>query len=699
MEKTSIILYCDNELSYTIECIDSIRLYSEKGTYEIIAVVNSSSTDETINWFIDQTDIIISSCDDDANLQKIWNSAIQISKGNNILFMHSNTVVTENWLTNLLQGLYVSENIAAVGPLSNYHTNDRQMLGADYSSMDELLVFAKQQFLVGVMEGVIEKCLTISDFCFAVKKSALLENGLFDDALESNSFMADFCLRLLNTGYQIALCRNVYIHHYGRLETNEKEAPLFYEKWSFGLQTMKLQEDLINKIENPADHMHVLVLGCGCGTSLRSLLNLYPEAVISGIELDPVQAELASVIGDVTVGPFLEQLNRFEKNSFDHILVTNHFFESANPLKALSMVLNYLRGDGELILELDNPRSYEGFRAFFSDQLMIKYHGSVPTLTELAVFFEKNSLFQSNIVPYEEILNDEARYLFNHTKSLMSPLVQQQFNISKFIIVAKKVPETSSLQAVFNDLFIEYTDEKLERILRYNSSFILNAAETYEGPTVPLLNLLAIESVEQKKYENALLYLNKAYELDPIDSSTLFNLGTVTYVLGDTAKSLEWLIQIPNKNETINQWISKMQMEITLKSEDLRKQKLLLLRVEYNVSQKDALSSLAELIQKQIVRVEDILTIVQEDIVDKRKVLNVFSVYLYKKGIFEPAVALLEKSLEYDPEYEPTVLHLAFSHIQNGDQKEAYRVLEASQMKTPTINEWLHKVKDGLNTI
>lgn len=692
MRHTSIILYSNNELSYTKECIDSIRSFTEKGTYEIIVAINTNITDEDLNWYINQTDIIISSCENVTDLHKVWNMTLDIAKGENLLFIHSNTVVTEKWLENLLEGLYTSQDIAAVGPLTNYQTITGQTIHAEYSSMEELLDFAKQQYLVEPIES-IEMSLAISDFCFLIKRSAMLGNGLFDDMLDADSFITDFCLRLLNGGNRLAICRNIFIHHYGLFEKYNKESRMFNEKWSFELQAMDLQEDLINHIGNSLDPMSILVLGCGCGASLRRLSYLYPQAVISGIELEHSQAEIASLVGDVLSGKYLDQLNRFEESSFSHIIVTNHFFNSSNGLESLEMALGFLREDGIIVIETQNKHSYNGFKSFFSDEMNIQYKQLQPSLSEVQVFFEKNGLFKTGILPYEETLSEAGQSFFNQTKSYMSPSVQRYFNVSKFIIVAKKEPNASLIQAQFNNLITEYTPEKMEDILRYDPTFIISATKTYNGPTVPLLNLLAIESVEKKDYKNALVYLDSAYELDSRDASTLFNLGTVNYVLGDTELSLNWLLQISDRTEVVEQWISKLQSEMNYKLTNLKHLKLLLLRVEYNVHVHESIRKLTEQIQNNNARVEDLLAIIHDDIVDKRKVLNSAADYCIKNEMFGLSAILLENSLVYDPEFEATVLQLAFVYIKTGDHLKANKILNSANQKTPLINEWISKLK------
>ena len=67
--KTSIIILTYNNLMYNIICIDSIRKYTKKDTYEII-VVDNNSTDGTREWLKEQKDIIVILNDENVGFQK-----------------------------------------------------------------------------------------------------------------------------------------------------------------------------------------------------------------------------------------------------------------------------------------------------------------------------------------------------------------------------------------------------------------------------------------------------------------------------------------------------------------------------------------------------------------------------------------------------------------------------------------------------
>ena len=106
---TSIILLTYNKLEYTKICIESIRKFTPKGKYEII-VVDNNSNDGTLDWLKEQDDLKVIYNDYNAGFPKGCNQGIKISRGDSILLLNNDTVVTPNWLNVLDKTLYSRKN-------------------------------------------------------------------------------------------------------------------------------------------------------------------------------------------------------------------------------------------------------------------------------------------------------------------------------------------------------------------------------------------------------------------------------------------------------------------------------------------------------------------------------------------------------------------------------------------------------------
>ena len=99
--KTSIIILTYNNLEYTKKCLESIKKYTEKNSYEII-IVDNNSTDGTREYLKKEKNLKVILNDSNEGFPKGVNKGIKIAnKENDILLLNNDTVVTTNWLKNL----------------------------------------------------------------------------------------------------------------------------------------------------------------------------------------------------------------------------------------------------------------------------------------------------------------------------------------------------------------------------------------------------------------------------------------------------------------------------------------------------------------------------------------------------------------------------------------------------------------------
>lgn len=120
MQKTSIIISCSSmDVEYTKALVDSLRRYTLRGSYQLIIVEHGNSTSAR-NWLIEQVDILTLFHEETLTQAQAWNIGFNAATGDNVLFLHSDVLVTENWLSYMVQSLYQDEDIAGVGPVTNF---------------------------------------------------------------------------------------------------------------------------------------------------------------------------------------------------------------------------------------------------------------------------------------------------------------------------------------------------------------------------------------------------------------------------------------------------------------------------------------------------------------------------------------------------------------------------------------------------
>ncbi len=221
--KTSIIILSYNQVDYTLACIESIK-ENTREDYEIIVVDNNSSV-ETVSALESVDNIILIKNSQNRGFPGGCNDGIMAATGDNILLLNNDTIVTENWLTNLLAALYSSDKIGAVGPVSNSCSNF-QSIPCSYGSLDEMFSFAKEYNKSN--KDLWEKRNRLIGFALLIKKDVLDKVGLLDERFFPGNFEDDdLSLRIRLAGYDLVLCKDTFIHHFGSVSFTEESSNRF----------------------------------------------------------------------------------------------------------------------------------------------------------------------------------------------------------------------------------------------------------------------------------------------------------------------------------------------------------------------------------------------------------------------------------------------------------------------------------------
>ena len=110
---TSIIILSYNTLTYTRWCLESIRRFTEPGTYEII-VVDNASTDGSRAFLRQQEDVRLSESEVNLGFPKGCNVGMAAARGDALLLLNSDTIVTPRWLVQLRRALDSRPEVGAV---------------------------------------------------------------------------------------------------------------------------------------------------------------------------------------------------------------------------------------------------------------------------------------------------------------------------------------------------------------------------------------------------------------------------------------------------------------------------------------------------------------------------------------------------------------------------------------------------------
>ncbi|RMG24263.1 MAG: glycosyltransferase, partial [Methanobacteriota archaeon] len=239
---TSIVILTYNQLHRTRECLESIVKHTRE-PYEVIVVDNGSS-DGTVDYLRNWTK-------KHRNFRAIFNKTnkgfaagnnqgIKKAKGDYIVLLNNDVVVSENWLEGMRKAFDKSPAVGLVGPMTNYISGHQLEPAANYQSLKEFEVFTREYSLAHKNQYV--ETFRLVGFCLMIKREVIDKIGLLDESFGLGNFEDDdFCLRASLEGYQLVIAREVFVHHYGNSSFKgnnidyqkllEKNRSIFLEKW------------------------------------------------------------------------------------------------------------------------------------------------------------------------------------------------------------------------------------------------------------------------------------------------------------------------------------------------------------------------------------------------------------------------------------------------------------------------------------
>lgn len=253
---TSIVILSYNTLAYLQYCIESIRRFTSNGSYELI-VVENASTDGSAEWLREQTDIrtIFNTCN--AGFPKGCNQGMAVAEGEDILLLNSDTIVTPHWLENLKKALYSREQVGAVGCITNSCSN-LQSIAVPYQSIDDMLDFAAK--FNQSNQKLWERRLRLIGFCLLVKREVYQKIGGLDERFSPGNFEDDdYSLRIWQAGYELLLCRDTFIHHFGSASFQKDENPEIAQKKreSFRELSARNRQKFLEKWQVPPNYQEL----------------------------------------------------------------------------------------------------------------------------------------------------------------------------------------------------------------------------------------------------------------------------------------------------------------------------------------------------------------------------------------------------------------------------------------------------------
>ncbi len=232
----SIVVPVYNNLSFTVNCRASIQR-NTRIPFELVIVDNGST--EPIALDAEQNNIRCIRNETNLGFAAAVNQGIRATRGDYVVVLNNDTVVTPGWLEQMLAHFEDDPMIGILAPLTNY-ANTEQKIDVDYK--DEYALYRLGKKIQKQNRGKRKELRKVAGVCMIIPRNVIEEVGLFDTRFGLGNFEDDdYCVRTRMAGYRVCVALDSFIHHEGSktftamnidyeklLERNSK---IFLAKW------------------------------------------------------------------------------------------------------------------------------------------------------------------------------------------------------------------------------------------------------------------------------------------------------------------------------------------------------------------------------------------------------------------------------------------------------------------------------------
>lgn len=213
--KVSVIVLCYNNLEFTKSCLKSLLGVGWYPDVEII-VVDNGSTDGTYEYLQElksrKAKFKVITNNENLGFSAGNNVGIKAAEGDYVVMLNNDTYVTPGWIFGLIRHLRRDPGLGLVGPVTNNIGNEAK-IDIHYKDMESMI---KASFKYSRdHKNDLHYVPTVAFFCVAFSRELLEKVGMLDEQFGQGFFEDDdYCRRVSDAGYKIAIAEDVFVHHH-----------------------------------------------------------------------------------------------------------------------------------------------------------------------------------------------------------------------------------------------------------------------------------------------------------------------------------------------------------------------------------------------------------------------------------------------------------------------------------------------------
>ncbi|HDK25941.1 MAG TPA: glycosyltransferase family 2 protein [Candidatus Atribacteria bacterium] len=244
----SIIIINWNNKDILRNCLNSIYHTHNVSKYEIIVVDNHSGDNSVELIKREFHDVVLLENDENLGFTRANNQAIKIARGNYILLLNNDTVVTNrNCFDRMMELMEKNSQVGILGCKLLYPDGTLQSCGESFPSVwgifKSQILFAKTWKRFGKNKQK-DKHFKEIDFicgaCLMTRKEILEQVGLFNKKYFMYGEDVEFCYRVHKAGYTIGVLMNESIIHLHSKSTEKNLTEMLYHSITNELMNLRM---------------------------------------------------------------------------------------------------------------------------------------------------------------------------------------------------------------------------------------------------------------------------------------------------------------------------------------------------------------------------------------------------------------------------------------------------------------------------